>query len=164
MGLSIQPCCFWSPASIDHLFRAARQQANLPKALVLYCARHDYGTRVLMCTGNLAAVMKTMGHRDVKTALHYQHPELDVVRAALDYGAASETTEMRVAKPGYGTFYITPEKPQPREVIDNSGNCASEENPSRINGRKSWWGCSRARCARLRLPSRRTENSTVELP
>jgi site-specific recombinase XerC len=53
--------------------------------LVLYCARHDYGTRVLMRTGNLAAVMRTMGHRDVKTAMHYQHPELEIVRAALDY-------------------------------------------------------------------------------
>jgi hypothetical protein len=36
-------------------------------------------------TGNLAAVMRTMGHRDVKTAMHYQHPELEIVRAALDY-------------------------------------------------------------------------------
>jgi hypothetical protein len=26
-----------------------------------------------------------MGHRDVKTAMHYQHPELESVRAALDY-------------------------------------------------------------------------------
>jgi len=81
--------------SIDRLFRGARCQASLPKELVLYCARHDYGTRVLMRTGNLAAVMKTMGHRDVKTAMHYQHPELDVVRAALDYGGAGETAEMR---------------------------------------------------------------------
>ena len=72
--------------SIDRLFREARQQAGLSKELVLYCARHDYGTRVLMRTGNLAAVMRTMGHRDVKTAMHYQHPELEVVRAALDYG------------------------------------------------------------------------------
>lgn len=52
--------------------------------LVLYCARHDYGTRILMRTGNLAAVMKTIGHSDVNTAMHYQHPELEVVRAALD--------------------------------------------------------------------------------
>jgi integrase len=81
--------------SIDRLFREAHRQAGLPKELVLYCARHDYGTRVLMRTGNLAAVMRTMGHRDVKTAMHYQHPELDVVRAALDYGAASETAGMR---------------------------------------------------------------------
>lgn len=41
------------------------------------------GTRVLSNTGNLAAVMKTMGHRDVKTAMKYQHPELEIVRAAL---------------------------------------------------------------------------------
>jgi len=34
--------------SIDHLFREARQQAGLPKELVLYYARHDYGTRVLI--------------------------------------------------------------------------------------------------------------------
>ncbi|HKN36571.1 MAG TPA: tyrosine-type recombinase/integrase [Terriglobales bacterium] len=81
--------------SIDRLFSEAHRQAGLPKELVLYCARHDYGTRVLMRTGNLAAVMKTMGHRDVKAAMHYQHPELDVVRAALDYGAASETVERR---------------------------------------------------------------------
>jgi site-specific recombinase XerD len=81
--------------SIDRLFREARHQAGLPAELVLYCARHDFGTRVLMRTGNLAAVMKTMGHRDVKTAMHYQHPELDVVHAALDYGAASETAETR---------------------------------------------------------------------
>jgi hypothetical protein len=28
-----------------------------------------------------------MGHRDVKTAMHYQHPELEIVRAALDFRA-----------------------------------------------------------------------------
>jgi site-specific recombinase XerD len=74
--------------SICNLFRQARKKAGLPNELVLYCARHDYGTRVLMRTGNLAAVMRTMGHRDVKTAMHYQHPELEIVRAALDYQPA----------------------------------------------------------------------------
>ena len=82
--------------SIDRLFRQARIAAGLPKDLVLYCARHDYGTRVLMRTGNLAAVMKTMGHRDVKTAMHYQHPELEIVRAALDYNESAKGAEMRV--------------------------------------------------------------------
>lgn len=78
--------------SICNLFRKARNKAGLPKELVLYCARHDYGTRVLMRTGNLAAVMRTMGHRDVKTAMHYQHPELEIVRAALDYRPPSSET------------------------------------------------------------------------
>jgi len=34
---------------ICNLFRHARIEARLPKDLVLYCARHDYGTRILMC-------------------------------------------------------------------------------------------------------------------
>ncbi len=82
--------------SIDRLFRQARTKAGLPRDLVLYCARHDYGTRILTRTGNLAAVMKTMGHRDVKTAMHYQHPELEIVRAALDYNAGADAAVVRV--------------------------------------------------------------------
>jgi integrase len=70
--------------SVSKLFRQAREKAGLPKDLVLYCSRHDYGTRVLRETGNLAAVMKTMGHKDVRTAMRYQHPELDIVRDALN--------------------------------------------------------------------------------
>ena len=83
--------------SICNLFRQARTEAGLPKELVLYCARHDYGTRILTRTGNLAAVMRTMGHRDVRTAMHYQHPELEIVRAALDYGVAAESNETSVS-------------------------------------------------------------------
>jgi site-specific recombinase XerD len=82
--------------SVCNLFRQARKEAGLPRELVLYCARHDYGTRVLTRTGNLAAVMRTMGHRDVKTAMHYQHPELEIVRAALDYDAPTDAAGTRV--------------------------------------------------------------------
>jgi len=60
------------------------------ESLVLYCGRHDYGTRVLRETGNLAAVMKTMGHKDVKTAMQYQHPELEMVRQALNHNNSPE--------------------------------------------------------------------------
>ncbi len=70
-------------------FREARVKAGLPEDLVLYCGRHDYGTRILRRTGNLAAVMRTMGHKDVKTAMQYQHPELEIVRAALDQDTAA---------------------------------------------------------------------------
>ena len=51
----------------------------------------DYGTRILKNTGNLAVVMRTMGHKDVKTSMQYQHPELEIVRAALDQDNAVET-------------------------------------------------------------------------
>jgi hypothetical protein len=39
---------------------------------------------VLKKTGNLKLVMQAMGHIDVRTAMKYQHPELDIVRSALN--------------------------------------------------------------------------------
>ena len=62
----------------------ARREAGLPQDLVLYCARHDFGSYLLGKTGNLKAVMDAMGHTDVKIAMTYQHPELDIVRDAIN--------------------------------------------------------------------------------
>lgn len=61
----------------------ARTKAKLPKGLVLYCARHDFGTEMVERTGNLKAVMEVMGHADVKTAMKYHHPGLHVVANAV---------------------------------------------------------------------------------
>ena len=69
---------------VNKLWVAARKKAGLPEDLVLYCARHDFGTYVLDKTGNLKLVMDTMGHVDVPTAMKYQHPELEIVRQALN--------------------------------------------------------------------------------
>ena len=79
----------WKSFSPDNRSRV-QIKAGLPEDLVLYCGRHDYGTRILKRTGNLAAVMRTMGHKDVKTAMEYQHPALEIVRAALDQDTAVE--------------------------------------------------------------------------
>jgi|SRR5579864_1078680 len=65
-------------------FARARENAGLPDDLVMYCARHDFGTYALSHTGNLAAVMKTMGHKDVKTAMQYQRPEVEHVRDVIN--------------------------------------------------------------------------------
>ncbi len=70
-------------SSIAKHFAEAREKAGLSKNLVLYCGRHDFGTVITARTGNLKAVMKVMGHKDFKTAMRYQHPEVDIVRAAL---------------------------------------------------------------------------------
>jgi len=70
--------------SVDRKFREARREAKLPEKLVLYCGRHDYGTKVLQGTGNLAVLMRTMGHGSPSTAMKYQHPELEQVRAVLN--------------------------------------------------------------------------------
>lgn len=72
--------------SIAKHFAEARKAAGLPKNLVLYCGRHDFGTVITAKTGNLKAVMKVMGHKDVKTAMKYHHPEIEIVRAALNQG------------------------------------------------------------------------------
>lgn len=71
-------------AFVNRQWVKARREAGLPQDLVLYCARHDFGSYVLSKTGNLKAVMDTMGHADVKIAMTYQHPELEVVRRALN--------------------------------------------------------------------------------
>jgi integrase len=92
-----------SPAGTDQrcsLWVQARTKAGLPKNLVLYCARHDFGTYVQR-TGNIAVVMNAMGHSDVKTAMTYQHPELNVGREVINarqlsghvLGHRSEITE-----------------------------------------------------------------------
>jgi site-specific recombinase XerC len=57
---------------------------QLTEDLVLYCARHDYGAFVLSKTGNLKAVINAMGQIDVKSAMVYQHPELEIVRDAIN--------------------------------------------------------------------------------
>jgi hypothetical protein len=76
-----------------------------------------------MRAGNLAAVMKTMGHRDVKTAMHYQHSELEVVRAALDYGAPSSTSETTsAARRTYGTFHVPPENHHVSKTLKTSAD------------------------------------------
>jgi len=70
--------------TMNKYFRIARRAAKLPEDLVLYCGRHDFGTQGVKLTGNLPLVMKAMGHKDIKTALRYQHPDTDTLREAMN--------------------------------------------------------------------------------
>ena len=79
-------------ANVNRQWVKARKAAGLPEGLVLYCARHDFGTYLLNETGNLKAVMDTMGHGDAQTAMKYQHPELEIVREALNSRHTSRHT------------------------------------------------------------------------
>lgn len=76
-------------------FRQARRAAKLPENLVLYCARHDFGTGAMDLTHNLALVMKAMGHKDVKTALRYQHPDTDTLREAMNNRGTQQQQPVR---------------------------------------------------------------------
>lgn len=82
---------FPSPrAAVGHLttvakqFRQARKAAGLPNWLVLYHARHAFGTYAMAQTKNPALVRDVMGHADLRTTMIYQHPELDPLREAID--------------------------------------------------------------------------------
>jgi integrase len=64
---------------VNKAFATARTEAGLPDDLVLYSARHTFGTEFMAATKDLKLTMKTMGQVDVKTAMRYQHPATDQV-------------------------------------------------------------------------------------
>ena len=70
--------------AVEHHFKEARQKAGLPEELVLYCARHTYATDALARTGNVAAVMDSMGHTNAQTTMIYQHQGLEQLRNAIN--------------------------------------------------------------------------------
>ncbi len=59
--------------TVNKSFAITREEAGLPKGLVLYATRHTVGTDVMDATGNLKLTMKSMGHVDHRTCARYQH-------------------------------------------------------------------------------------------
>lgn len=71
--------------TVAKMFRIARRKAGLPNTVVLYSARHTFGTDLQDQSKNLAVTMKAMGHSSPKTTMRYQHPEyVDVAREAIN--------------------------------------------------------------------------------
>ena len=64
-------------------FNEAKQKANLPEDLDLYCTRLTFGTDMAELR-NPELTMITMGHRELKTTARYQHPETSAVAAFMD--------------------------------------------------------------------------------
>jgi len=65
--------------SLHKQFAKVRKQAGLPDDLVLYCARHGFGTEMYRETKNLFAVMQVMGHTAVTTTMKYQHQGIEEI-------------------------------------------------------------------------------------
>jgi len=65
--------------TVARQFRDAREDAGLPSDLVLYRARHGFGTEMYRATKNLFAVMKAMGHAAITTTMKYQHHDIDEI-------------------------------------------------------------------------------------
>ncbi len=77
---------------------------------MLYCARHTYATDALARTGNVAAVMDSMGHTNAQTTMIYQHQGLEQLRTAINLRNAEnlraqkkqERKRTRSAQPHFG--------------------------------------------------------------
>jgi integrase len=70
--------------TVQKQWTRAKMLASLPDAVVLYCARHRFGTDAMEGTGNVMAVMDVMGHSRVDVTRIYQHPGLQQVAAAIE--------------------------------------------------------------------------------
>jgi len=62
----------------------AKKLAGIPESVVLYCARHRFGTDAMQATGNVMAVMDAMGHENVNTLRIYSHPGVQQIREAMN--------------------------------------------------------------------------------
>lgn len=70
--------------TVAKAFEKARESAGVSKEIVLYSARHTFATKVMGATGDLSLVMRALGHTNAQTAMIYQHPSLEKVRAVVN--------------------------------------------------------------------------------
>ena len=85
------------------MFAIARKRARLPNSVVLYSARHTFGTDFLEGTENPAVTMGVMGHTNPKM-VSYQHPEYTQ--------AARQAINRRNLRNGFGPNSGPTQKPR----------------------------------------------------
>lgn len=73
------------PDSLTRGFSRARSDAGIANDVVLYSARHTFGTDLADAVGNLKLVAKAMGHSSTRVTERYVHPKhIDVVRQIIN--------------------------------------------------------------------------------
>ena len=70
--------------TVEKQFLKARKAIGIGQQVVLYCARHTFGTVTMEHTKNPATVKDAMGHEDLKTTMSYLHPDLSVIREVIN--------------------------------------------------------------------------------
>lgn len=90
--------------TVSKMFAIARKRARLPNSVVLYSARHTFGTDVLEGTKNPAVTMDVMGHTNPKMMMRYQHPEYT--------RAARQAINRRNLRNGFGPNSGPTQKPR----------------------------------------------------
>jgi site-specific recombinase XerC len=74
-------------------FSKTREEAKIPKGVVLYSARHSFATDMLDHTGNIVLVGKLLGHRSVTTTQRYLHPDMKGVAGLVNARNATRAAE-----------------------------------------------------------------------
>jgi integrase len=71
--------------TVQKQFQRAKVAAKVTDPrIVLYCARHTFGTVAMAGSNNPAAVMDSMGHEKLETTMQYQHQNTRLIRDAID--------------------------------------------------------------------------------
>ena len=93
----------WALTTVAKMFRISRKKGGLPNTVVLYSARHTFGTNLQERSKNLAVTMKAMGHSSPKTTMRYQHPEyVEVARKAINCRNATNAVGQVLVKGSSG--------------------------------------------------------------
>ena len=62
----------WKVGNLSRTYSRLRDQAGLPKDLVLYLARHECGTKICREKG-IEYARRLLGHTDIATTQRYMH-------------------------------------------------------------------------------------------
>ena len=64
--------CAWKVGNLSRTYSRLRDQAGLPKDLVLYLARHECGTKICREKG-IEYARRLLGHTNITTTQRYMH-------------------------------------------------------------------------------------------
>src|SRR5262245_17531253 len=74
----------WTAESLSAQHRRLRDAAGLDREIVLYLARHPFGTRLIEAGEDIKTVADLMGHASVKTTERYVHRDVRTLRGKQD--------------------------------------------------------------------------------
>jgi integrase len=85
-------------SSLQHSFELVRELAQLPADVVLYTARHNFGSTLAADRAEVYEIMKAMGHKNVATTMRYIHQANTGVQSAVNKATGGIAAAMGLGK------------------------------------------------------------------